>query len=111
MTFILDNEASSLLLNAFEKEKKTYQLAPPHMHRRNAAERAIETLKERCISSLSTTHPEYPLLEWDRLTQQGMMTLNFLRNSRVNPKLSAWVYIFRRYDFNAHPLVRYFRYG
>ena len=62
-TFILDNEASSSLLNAFEKEKITYQLAPPHMHRRNAIERAIETWKEHFIAGLSTTHPEYPLLE------------------------------------------------
>ena len=104
-TFILDNETSSLLLNAFEKENLQYQLVPPHMHRRNAAEKAIQTWKQHFISGLSSVHPQFPLLEWDRLTFQGMMTLNLLRNSRVNPKLSAWEYLFGRYNFNATPIA------
>ena len=37
-TFILDNETSNTLLNAFENENIIYQLVPPHMHRRNVAE-------------------------------------------------------------------------
>ena len=104
-TFILDNETSSMLLNAFTKEKIDYQLVPPHMHRRNAAEKAIKTWKEHFIAGLSSVHPDFPLLEWDRLAFQGMLTLNLLRNSRVNPKLSAWEYLFGRYDFNATPIA------
>ena len=72
--FILDNETSQTLLNAFEREKITYQLVPPHIHCRNAAERAIATWKDHFIAGLSSVHPEYPLLEWDRLTEQGMNT-------------------------------------
>eukprot|EP00957_Ditylum_brightwellii_P180012 13712699-Ditylum_brightwellii.AAC.1 len=34
-----------------------------------------------------------------------MLTLNLLCTSRVNPKLSAWAYIFGSYGFNAHPLA------
>jgi hypothetical protein len=37
----LDNEASLALRNYLTKQGITYQLAPPHIHRRNNAERAI----------------------------------------------------------------------
>jgi hypothetical protein len=37
----LDNEASLALRNYLTKQGITYQLAPPHIHRRNKAERAI----------------------------------------------------------------------
>ena len=33
------------------------------------------------------------------------MTINLLRNSRVNPALSAWAYHFGNHDFNKVPLV------
>ena len=104
-TFILDNETSTLLLNAFECERIQYQLVPPNIHHRNAAEKAIDTWKSHFIAGLSSVHPDFPLLEWDRLTFQAMMTLNFLRNARVNPKLSAWEYIFGRYDYKATPIA------
>ena len=34
----LDNEASKALKNFIDEEKTKYQLTPPHIHRRNAAE-------------------------------------------------------------------------
>ena len=104
-TFIFDNETSNILLNAFENEGIQYQLVPPHMHRRNAAERAIETWKEHFIAGLSSIHPHFLMIEWDHLIYQGMMTLNFLRNARVNPRLSAREYIFGHFDFNETPLA------
>ena len=39
----LDNECSTILQDAFEKYIDDYQIVPPHVHRRNAAERAIQT--------------------------------------------------------------------
>jgi hypothetical protein len=39
--YILDNEASADLKRSLKKYELTYQLVPPHVHRRNAAERAI----------------------------------------------------------------------
>jgi hypothetical protein len=38
----LDNEASPALKNFFTANDVDYQLVPPHYHRRNAAERAIQ---------------------------------------------------------------------
>jgi len=44
-TYIMDNEASHDLKQACKKYELNYQLVPPHMHRRNAAERAIQSFK------------------------------------------------------------------
>jgi hypothetical protein len=41
---------------------------------------------------------------WDRLLPQAVITLNMLRTSRINPKLSAATRIFGQYDFNRAPL-------
>ena len=39
----LDNEASTKLKNLMRTKQVDFQLAPPHIHRRDAAERAIRT--------------------------------------------------------------------
>jgi hypothetical protein len=41
---------------------------------------------------------------WDRLLPQAVITLNMLRTSRINPKLSAATHIFGQYDFNKAPM-------
>ena len=43
--YIIDNEASKQLKEVMAKENITYQLVPPHNHRVNLAERAIQTFK------------------------------------------------------------------
>ena len=77
-----------------EKENITYQLVPPQIHRPNLAERAIQTFKNHLKAGLATVDPDFPLAEWDRLIPQANITLNLLRSARVNPKLSAYAYIF-----------------
>ena len=88
-TFILDDEVSAELTTAFTKKNVQYQLIPPDVHCRKAAERAIQTWKHHFITGLSSVDPTCPIAEWDRLIRQGELTLNLVRNSRVNPKLSA----------------------
>ena len=82
--YILDNECSEDLKAALNKQKLTYELAPPHMHRRNAAERAIRTFKNHFLAGLASCPPDFPISEWDRLIPQAQLTLNLLRNSRVS---------------------------
>ena len=43
--------------------------------------------------------------QWDRLIEKAELTINLLRNSKVNPALSAWAYYFGNHDFNKVPLV------
>ena len=103
--FVLDNEASELLKDTMKANKVTYELVPPHQHRRNAAVRAICTLKNHLISGLATCHPDFPLREWDRFLTQCELIVNLLRNSRINPKLSVWAYLFGNHNFNKVPLL------
>jgi len=102
---IMDNEASNSLKQSLLKNNIQYQLVPPHLHRRNAAERAIQTFKSHFITSLCLTDPKFPATEWDRLLPQAVLTLNLLRQSRTNPKLSAYSAINGPFDYNKTPLA------
>lgn len=102
----LDNEASAALKQYLREEIGIdYQLAPPGMHRRNAAERAIRTFKNHLIAGLCTCDPTFPMHLWCRLIKQANITLNLLRASRLNPKLSAYAQLFGNFDFNRTPLA------
>ena len=103
--YIMDNEMSTELKTKLAKYSIAYQLVPPHIHRRNAAERAIQAFKHHFLATLSSCDPDYPAAEWDRLLPQAEITLNLLRNSRANPKLSSYAYLFGNFDFNATPLA------
>jgi hypothetical protein len=102
---IMDNEASTILKQSLLKYKIKYQLVPPHIHRRNAAERAIQTFKAHFISILCGTNPKFPVKEWDRLLPQTCMTLNMLRPCRYNPNISAYTAIHGIFDYNKTPLI------
>ena len=101
----LDNEASKALKTFIKKEQTEYQLTPPHIHRRNAAERAIRTFKNHFISGLCSVDKNFPLHLWCRLLDQAEHTLNMLRTSRLDPNLSAHEQLHGIHDFNATPLA------
>ena len=54
---------------------------------------------------MASVHPDFPVKEWDRLIPQANTTLNLLRASRFNPKLSAFAYVEGLFDYNKTPLV------
>ena len=101
----MDNECSIDLKLAIVKNKGNYELVPPHQHRRNSAEKAIRTLKNHLLSGLATCNTNFPIHEWDRLLPQCKLTLNLLRNSQINPKLSSWAILNGMRDFNKVPLA------
>ena len=101
----LDNEASTALKSFITNQQTQYQLTPPHIHRRNAAERAIRTFKNHFISGLCSVDRNFPLHLWCRLLDQAELTLNMLRTSRINPNLSAHEQIHGTHDVNATPLA------
>ena len=74
----LDNECSTLLKKFMRDENVDFQLVPPHLHRRNAAERAIRTWKNHFIAGLCTVDPNFPLNLWDSLIPQATLSLNLL---------------------------------
>jgi hypothetical protein len=101
----LDNEASEALKAHMTEQDIDFQLVPPNIHRRNAAERAIRTWKNHFIAGLCSTDRNFPLHLWDRLLPQALLSLNLLRSSRINPKLSAWAQVHGAFDFNRTPLA------
>ena len=103
--YILDNEISYEFKTSLQKKQVSFQLVLPHVHRRNAAERAIRTFKNHFLAVLATADPQFPVSEWDRLLPQSELTLNLLRPSRDNPRLSAYAYLFGNFDFNKTPLA------
>jgi hypothetical protein len=101
----LDNEASTKLKEYMCLQNINYQLAPPHCHRRNAAERAIWTFKNHFVAGLASTNKPFPLHLWDRLIPQVVMTLNLLQQSCLCPQLSANAQLNNIYDYNRNPMA------
>jgi len=101
----LDNKASQALQEFLTSEDMDYQLVPPHVHRRNAAERAICTFKNHFIAGLCTTDKNFPIHLWDCLIPQAEITLNLLRGSQINSHLSAWAQLHGPFGFNRTPIA------
>ncbi len=92
---ILDNECSEEFKAQIWKNNMTFQLVPPHDHRRNIAEKAIQTFKAHFISILCGTDKDIPLHLWCRLLPQAEHTLNMLQSARVAPNVSAYAYLWK----------------
>ena len=100
----LDSEISDAFKAFLRTVGVTYQLVPPGVHRRNAAERAIRTVQNHFIAGLCSTDPNFPIFLWDKLLPQAELTLNLLRGSRLNPKLSAWAQVNGVFDYQRTPI-------
>ena len=87
-----------------EKEE-CFQLVPPHLNRRNSAERAIQTFKNNFIAGLASVNENFPVHIWCRLLLKCLLALNLLCPSRINPKLSSYIQLHGAFDFNRTPLA------
>ncbi len=67
---ILDNQASKSYKDAIRASGMTYQLVPPDDHRRNMAEKAIQTFKDHFIRVLSGCAATMPIHLWCQLLPQ-----------------------------------------
>ena len=103
--YILDNECSSDLKVALRKENITFQLVPPASTRVNAIEREIQAYKNHLKSGLATVDPKKTIREWYQLLEPSEITLNIFRAARLNPKLSAYIYLYGEYNYMRTPLV------
>ena len=101
----LNNECPKVLQQFMTEKDKHFQHVPPHLHRRNSAERAIQTFKNHFIARLARVNKNFPIHLWCRLLPHCLLTLNLLRTSRINPKLSAYAQHHDTFDFNRTPLA------
>ncbi len=86
---VLDNKCSQDFRDTIRLNGMTYQLVPPHDHRRNLVEKAIQMFKDHFIAILCGTDKSFPLTRWDRLLPQANHTLNLLRPSLMTPTISS----------------------
>ena len=98
---VLDNECAEEFKDAIRANKMTYELVPADDHRRNIAERAIQTAKSHVISVLCGCDPNFSMHLWDLLIPQMEIQLNLQRQSRTVLKVSAYAHHYGAYDFNA----------
>jgi hypothetical protein len=101
----LDNECSEAMKAEMDSQNVSWQLTPVGIHRRNAAERAIRTFKKHFLAGLASTDNEFPLHLWCRLLPKAQRTLNLLRTSGINPRLSAEAQLNGQFDYNRAPLT------
>ncbi len=102
---ILDNECSNEFKERIKLNNMQYQLVPPHDHRRNIVEKAIQVFKAHFISILCGADKAFPLHLWDRLLGQAEHTLNMLWTSRMTPLVSAYSYLWGEHNHNANPFA------
>ena len=71
---VMENQATKVVKAYLLPRDVTLQLVEPHNHRVNAAERAIQTFKNRFVSALGTTNADFSIQLWDKLTPQVYKT-------------------------------------
>ena len=91
--------------HAIRENKCRVEVTPADQHRRNAAERAIQTFKGHFISVLAGVANDFPIHQWDELLPQTILTLNLLRQSNVAPNISAYAYHHGSFDYNRMPIA------
>jgi hypothetical protein len=101
----LYTEATHALQAYMSEANIDLQFAPPHINCRNAVERAIWAFKNHFIAGLSSTNTSFPLNLWGKLLPQGLLTLNLIWRSRINPQLSAQAQVHGAFSYNRTPLV------
>ncbi len=96
---VLNNECSAAMKACIKENGMDYELLPLGQHRRNQAERAIQTFKAHFISILAGVNDKLPLLLWCHLLKPTELTLNLLHQSRVAPKISAFAHVHGTHDY------------
>ena len=102
---VLDNECSAAMKECIRANNMEYELVPPGQHRRNQAERAIQTFKAHFISILAGVDDKFPLSLWCHLLEPTELTLNLLRQSRIAPNISAFAHVHGTHDYMRKPFA------
>jgi hypothetical protein len=96
----LDNEASQLIKTYLHEHEINFQLVPAYSHGMRQKE-----ILDHLFAGLCSTDKAFPIHLRDRLLHQAVITLNMLRTSRIDPKLSASTHIDGQYDYNRSPMA------
>jgi len=100
----LNNKASDAFKECIMRNGMKSELVPPGNHRRNQAERAIQTFKAHFISILTSVGDKFPLSLWCQLLEPAELT-NLLRQSRITPNISAYAHVHGPHDYMWKPMA------
>ena len=102
----LDDECSAEALKSFLRDENIdFQLVPLHPPSK-CCQRVIRgTVQNHFIAGLCSVDKNFPLHLWDKLLPQAELTLNLMRGSGINPRLSAHAQMAGPFDFNRTSLV------
>ena len=75
---IIYNEDYTVLKNLLQKRRTLLQLAPPHSHRRNAAEPAIRTFRNHFMAGLASVDNFFAMYLWCPIVELARITINLL---------------------------------
>ena len=99
---VLEKEASAEYRRTITQPwKGKFQLVPPDVHCRNAAEHAIRTFKAHFLASIAGVDRAFPSSLWDTLLPQMELTLKLLRQATLAPEISAWEYYKEPINYDA----------
>ena len=87
---VLENECSRAVQKFLIKKGTVRQNVEAHNHRVNAAEPAVKMAKYHIIAHVSTLDHQCPIQLWSKILPQMQDTLNMLRTSRNNNKITAY---------------------
>jgi hypothetical protein len=82
---VMDNQATTVIKAYITLQRVSLQLAEPHNHRINTAERAIQTFNNCFIGALGTVNANFPIHLWDKLAPQVQDYINLLHRSCIHP--------------------------
>jgi hypothetical protein len=102
---IMDNECSKTIKTFIQEQGTKIKFVKPHIHRVNAAERAIQTFKNHFIAGLCTVNKLFPIQLWNELLPQAELTVNLLRTSCLDPNMSAYAMLEGEYNFDHTPVA------
>jgi hypothetical protein len=86
----MGNQAMKAIKSYLTPQECKLQLIKSGNHRVNAAERAVQTFKNRFIGALGTTGVDFPIQLWDKMAPQVQDVINLVRCSHINPNKSAY---------------------
>ncbi len=102
---VMDNHAMKVIKAYLKLKDVSLQLVEPHNHRVNAAERPIQTFKNRFIVTLGTTDVDFPVQLWDKLMPQVQDSINILHRSHIKPDVSTYEALKGLYKWNRYPMA------
>lgn len=77
----------------------------PWNHWYNPIQRTIRGFKTHFIPNRSGADQNYPSNAWDLLLHHVINTLNMLKQSKINPKVSAYMLVKGRHAYNSHSII------